>query len=154
MNPVLMLTAAGCCAGQLKESLEALMGQLKQKDNLILKYEQEIRRRNDEIEKKQYEVDRLNRRFDSLVRNMQDENMGPLEATINNLLKEISGKADESSGLQRSWIRSQTELVTTQNDNTAQAEAILQLKSRYLAPRPGPGRPRAHGVGGWQEGFV
>jgi chromosome segregation ATPase len=38
-----------------------------------------------------------------------------LEATIKNLTKEIAIKARESSDLQRSWIKGQTELVELMN---------------------------------------
>ena len=50
--------------------------ELKEKESLIEKYEAEIRARHDEIEKKQLFIDRLNRKFDSLVSNMIDENTG------------------------------------------------------------------------------
>jgi predicted RNase H-like nuclease (RuvC/YqgF family) len=84
---------------------------IREKDKLVERYEIEIRRRNDEIERKQSEVDRLNKKYDSLMSNMKDENMGPLEATIHNLSNEISKKGRECSELQYYWLRSQTELV-------------------------------------------
>lgn len=47
---------------QLQDGLSGLVQQLRDKDQLIEKYELEIRQRNDEIEKKMYLVDRLNRK--------------------------------------------------------------------------------------------
>eukprot|EP00879_Flechtneria_rotunda_P026155 GHRR01027865.1.p1 GENE.GHRR01027865.1~~GHRR01027865.1.p1 ORF type:complete len:129 (-),score=28.84 GHRR01027865.1:854-1240(-) len=41
-------------------------------------------------------------------------NTGPLEATINNLGKEIDAKGKEGQDLQRRWIAKQTELVALQ----------------------------------------
>ena len=49
-------------AEALRASLGELVAGLKEKDRLIEKYEMEIRQRNDEIEKKMYIVDRLNRK--------------------------------------------------------------------------------------------
>ena len=46
---------------------------------MIEKYDQEIRKRNDEAEKKMYVVDRLNRKFERLTADKNvDENHGPL----------------------------------------------------------------------------
>eukprot|EP00953_Heterococcus_sp_UTEX-ZZ885_P027473 14738-Heterococcus_DN1.PRE.1 len=82
---------------QLKDTLEQLETELTARDNLIAKYQLEIRQRTDEIEKKMYRVDRLNRKYEKLVESANDSNaeadndtnaIGPLEATIKNLQKE------------------------------------------------------------------
>lgn len=52
------------------------MKELKDKEDLIAKYESEIHQRHDEIEKKQIYVDRLNRKYDSLTSGVEDENLG------------------------------------------------------------------------------
>merc|ERR1719353_429068 len=98
---------------QLRDTLAKLVGELKEKDTLIEKYEMEIRQRNDEIEKKMYRVDRLNRKFETLTSGMEDENTGPLEATIKNLKKEITTAQDENTELQRNWLADQTTLVNS-----------------------------------------
>ena len=51
----------------LRQTLSSLDTQLREKTELTDRYEGEIRKRNDEIEKKQAEVDRLNRRMAALV---------------------------------------------------------------------------------------
>eukprot|EP00741_Cyanophora_paradoxa_P005130 tig00000863_g4972.t1 len=116
---------------RLHENLKELEAELKQRSALIEKYELEIRRRNDEIEKKQSEVDRLNRRLDQLLSNMEDENLGPLEATIHNLSKSIVSKQQECIDMQRAWINEQNDLVQLQNESSGQSEAIQQLKSEF-----------------------
>ena len=115
---------------QLRDSLSKMVGELKEKDTLIEKYEMEIRQRNDEIEKKMYRVDRLNRKFEQLTSGMEDENVGPLEATIKNLNKEILGAQDENTELQRNWLTSQTELVNTSSKTEGIAEKNQELKSK------------------------
>ena len=63
---------------QLRETLSKLVNELKEKDRLIEKYQLEIRQRNDEIEKKMYRVDRLNRKYEKLIDGQEDiEHMGP-----------------------------------------------------------------------------
>ncbi len=74
--------------------------ELTQKEGLIVKYESEIHQRMDEIEKKQIYVDRLNRKYDALTSGQEEENLGPLEATIKNLTKDISRKEKESGEMQ------------------------------------------------------
>jgi coiled-coil domain-containing protein 40 len=59
----------------------------------------------------------VNRKYEKLVSSLVDVETGPLEATINNLQKEIDVKNSESNQLQKRWIGFQTELVNLQNEN-------------------------------------
>merc|ERR1711865_1281199 len=83
-----------------------------------------------EIEKKMYRVDRLNRKFEQLTSGMEDENTGPLEATIKNLKKEISTAQEENTELQRDWLSNQTELVNSTDETEQISEKNQELKSR------------------------
>jgi hypothetical protein len=123
---------------QLKETLEKLLGDLKQKDTLIEKYEMEIRQRNDSIEKKMATVDRLNRKYEKLVAGEpEEENLGPLEATIKHIGKETVRIQDENREVEKRWLSAQTELVATTEEHhqvsgvasqMASEEAILKQK--------------------------
>lgn len=115
---------------ELKQTLNAYDKELKEKDKLIEKYEVEIRQRHDKIEKKQIYIARLNRQYEHLTSNKQDENTGPLEATIKNLKKEIRNTAKDSGERQREWIKTQTELVGLVSSTSIQAEDVQELKSR------------------------
>jgi len=97
---------------QLSSDLQELVSALSQKDKMIEKYELEIRQRNDEVEKKMYVVDRLNRKFEQLTGNQEDENHGPLEAAIRGLQKSISDTKEDNQGVQREWLKMQTQLVS------------------------------------------
>ena len=66
---------------------------------------------------------------EKLTANMEDENTGPLEATVNNLNKEISQKSSESKNLQRQWVTVQTQLVGLQNENNTLKEKVQRLGS-------------------------
>ena len=74
--------------------------------------------RNDEIEKKTNEVDKLNRAYEKLTANMEDEDTGPLEGTIKNLKREINQKTVEG---------------------TAPAEAVARAGPGSRADGPGGG---------------
>lgn len=117
---------------QLREGLEKYVTELREKDRLVEKYEMEIRQRNDEIEKKMYLVDRLNRKFEALTANVEDENMGPLEATIKNLGKNISQTQAECETLQKRWLRQQTMLVDAANVVETDESSLHEQKARYV----------------------
>ena len=115
---------------ELEATKDAYRSELDEKGKLIEKYETEIRQRNDKIEKKQHYIARLNEKYDKLTSNILEENTGPLEATINNLLKEIAGTERSVGEKQREWIKIQTELVAVSADSTALAEEARELESR------------------------
>ncbi|KAI9098134.1 hypothetical protein DFS34DRAFT_704117 [Phlyctochytrium arcticum] len=105
-----MLNANGRLRG-MKDNLTKLDKNLLERNSVIEKYEVEIRRRNDELGKKQSEIDLLNKKYDQLQAKNLDESVGPLEATIHNLSKLIQAKEKECSQLSQFWLRSQNELV-------------------------------------------
>jgi len=120
---------------ELEQQLSGLNAQLAEKDELVARYQLEARRRAVEIEKKQHDLDLLNRKFDNLMKQRAgvaelDEDAGPLEATIVHLKREINNKLAENSELQRAWIREQTELVTVQNANSAVGEKLHDYRAK------------------------
>eukprot|EP01107_Rhizomastix_libera_P006659 TRINITY_DN20804_c0_g1_i1.p1 TRINITY_DN20804_c0_g1~~TRINITY_DN20804_c0_g1_i1.p1 ORF type:complete len:867 (-),score=315.79 TRINITY_DN20804_c0_g1_i1:37-2637(-) len=115
---------------RLKVMANQAQDDLREKDSLIAKYEAEIRRNNDDIERKQSEVDRLNKKLEALTAKTDDENLGPLEATIHNLSNEISEKEKECLQLQTFWLRAQSEYVSLQNQVNALGEAQQDAESK------------------------
>ena len=57
----------------LKDRLKQLSDDLAERERLIEQYEQEIRKRHHQIEKKQLYVDRLNREYDDKRTKMENE---------------------------------------------------------------------------------
>eukprot|EP00605_Chrysophyceae_sp_TOSAG23-4_P001139 GSChrysophyteH1.ASY1.ANO1.1246.1 assembled CDS len=116
---------------QLREQHGAVMKELGDKESMISKYQMEIRQRTDEIEKKMYRVDRLNKKYDKMVESAGgEENLGPLENTIRNLNKETENTLEECKELERDWLRRQTELVTATNECDEISEANNELQAR------------------------
>jgi chromosome segregation ATPase len=114
----------------LREKSKEIDNEMEIKKKMIDKYELEIKRQNTVIEKKQSEIDGLNKKFDEL-KNVNDvEYQGPLEATINNLIKEVSQKEKEYYEIQQLWIRSQTDLIKLTKKNSEMSEEIQDLKMR------------------------
>ncbi|GIL43650.1 hypothetical protein Vafri_1318 [Volvox africanus] len=117
---------------RLAETLGLLDEELRDKGRTIEKYELELKRRNDEIEKKTREIDILNRRYERILdARGTGEETGPLEATIKNLQREIDTKGQESKELQRRWINYQQELVGLQNENGGLTETLARLRAEH-----------------------
>eukprot|EP00744_Colponema_vietnamica_P006764 GILI01009806.1.p1 GENE.GILI01009806.1~~GILI01009806.1.p1 ORF type:complete len:781 (-),score=236.85 GILI01009806.1:84-2351(-) len=119
----------------LKQTVGELEKELQSRDSLIERMQIDIRRKHDEIERKQKQLDALNRQFDGIIAAQgsdEGEHVGPLEATINNLSKSITQKSSENDLLQREWIKLQTELVSSKNYNTQLEESIQELKSQCI----------------------
>jgi len=120
---------------ELDQQLTTLNAELQEKDTLVQRYELEARRRTVEVEKKQHELDLLNKKFDNLMKQRAgvaelDEDAGPLEATIVHLKREINTKMAETAELQRAWIKQQTELVTVQNSNQSVGEKLHDYRAK------------------------
>jgi chromosome segregation ATPase len=128
---------------QLKEQLEGFVKELKEKETLTNKYQLEIRQRNDEIEKKMYRVDRLNKKYEKMVESAGgEENLGPLENTIKNLAKELENIDMECKELEREWLRKQTDMVNMSaeceglneknNEQQARVTVVSQQQLRFM----------------------
>ena len=113
--------------GKLKEDLAAL----EDVETKIDEQESEIRRCNDEIEKKTIRVAKLNREYNKMVEGCDEEEpLGPLEATIKSLSKEIEQETTEIRGLQREWLLRQTELIKTISKTNAIQENDSESTAR------------------------
>ena len=114
----------------MNDTLKRIDKEMEEKNQLIENYEQDIRRRNDEVSKKASEMDLINKKYDQLTGGNEEEHMGPLEATIHNLIKSIQLKEQESSQLQQFWLRAQNELVSLSRQAMEINEETQGLKMR------------------------
>lgn len=116
---------------QLREQKGVVGKELKAKEATIERYQVEIRQRNDEVEKKMYRVDRLNKKYEKMVEaSGGEENLGPLENTVKNLRKETHALNEECKELERNWLKSQTEMVAVASEADKIAEARTELQAR------------------------
>ena len=115
---------------QLQGTVDGLREELKEKDRLIEKYDQVARQRHDTINKKMAQVDFLNRKLGAMTSGVEEENLGPLEATIHNMQKEIERMRSESAELQRQWLQGQIHLVAMVTKIDKQRLALRQDEGR------------------------
>eukprot|EP00916_Digyalum_oweni_P002834 GHVL01005249.1.p1 GENE.GHVL01005249.1~~GHVL01005249.1.p1 ORF type:complete len:552 (-),score=174.84 GHVL01005249.1:37-1476(-) len=125
----------------LKENTAKLTIQTKEKQEKIDTCHIEIRKNNASITKRQLFVDHLNKKYDDLRKNKEDENTGPLEARIVKLKNENKSVKDQCEVLQKEWLRKQTELMELQttiqtltrlSDSKKNKNLILQQKKTRI----------------------
>jgi chromosome segregation ATPase len=122
----------------LQEELEGEAKALRKRDEEISQREIDIRRRNEEIEKKMSRIDQLNRKYEQMLDGVEEgEPMGPLEATIKSLTRDVESMVNESNALQKQWLAAQTNLVQIINeaDATRDKNAEVGAKLNILRQR-------------------
>ena len=124
----------------LREELEGKTKALRTRDDEIRQRETEIRRRNEEIEKKMSRIEQLNRKYEKMLDGVEDgEPMGPLEATIKSLTRDVESMVNECNALQKQWLTAQTNLVqiiseadATQDKNAEVGARLNIMRQRRL----------------------
>jgi chromosome segregation ATPase len=97
---------------QLQKRLEEELSALKDAEGSFSMHEGEMRRCNNEIEKKTNRVAVLNREYSRKLESCEEEEpLGPLESTIKSLSNEIEQVHSEIQHLQQQWTTHQGELV-------------------------------------------
>eukprot|EP00927_Polykrikos_kofoidii_P077527 TRINITY_DN74464_c0_g1_i1.p1 TRINITY_DN74464_c0_g1~~TRINITY_DN74464_c0_g1_i1.p1 ORF type:complete len:891 (-),score=278.40 TRINITY_DN74464_c0_g1_i1:224-2896(-) len=121
----------------LKDRLKQLSEDLCERERLIEQYEQEIRKRNHQIGKKQLNVDRLNRVYDEKRTKLENEAgeadvVGPQEAKIKHMRKGIDDLKKECADMQKEWITKQTQLLAISADSDKLQSNLNDQKNRKM----------------------
>jgi len=121
----------------LKDRLKQLSEDLSEREKLIEQYEQEIRKRHHQIEKKQLYVDRLNREYDEKRTKLENEAgeadvQGPQEAKIKHMKKAIADITKDCSDMQKDWIQKQTTLLSVSTDTDRLRGHLNDQKNRKM----------------------
>lgn len=122
----------------LKDRHKQLSDELAEREKLIEQYEQEIRKRHHQIEKKQLFVDRLNREYDEKRTKLEaeignDEDVaGPQEAKLKHMRKAIAELTKECSDMQEDWIQKQTQLLSIASDTDKLKGNLNENKNKKM----------------------
>lgn len=115
---------------RMRDRVSNIDTETEERNALIEKYEQDFKRKSDELAKKASEMDLLNKKYNQVTGGNEEEHMGPWEATIHNLAKSISAKEQECTQLQQYWLKAQNELVSINKQSIAITDEIQTLKTR------------------------
>lgn len=100
---------------------------------IVTKYEVEIKRSHDLIEKKSSDVIRLNRKLDAArSKGSNEEGSAPLETVVSSLQRQIQGIRQECADLEARWLKGQSMLVSHEREREA-LWAALQMKQKQHA---------------------
>merc|ERR1719230_2090516 len=121
----------------LRDRLKQLSDDLSDRERLIEQYEQEIRKRHHQIEKKQLFVDRLNREYDDKRTKLEAEAgeadiVGPQEAKLKHMKKTIDELKKDCSDMQKEWIQKQTQLLSISTDHDKLKTQLNDQKNRKM----------------------
>lgn len=121
----------------LRERQRELAEDLAGRERLIEQYEQEIRKRHHQIEKKQLYVDRLNREYAERRTKLEAEAgdadvAGPQEARLQHLRRQLQELGRECSEMQKSWIQKQTQLLSVSSDADRLKAQLNDQRSRRM----------------------
>ena len=144
---------------QLKETLASFDVKLKEQEDLIGKYQREIRQRHDDVEKKTLRVAFLNRKLQLHLKDIDlgpEEAMGPLENEIRMLRKETGKIKEECSRLQGVWLADQTRLVEVaqRTESILEETAELRARNRILDERTHSHHEGRHGETSGRRGVA
>merc|ERR1719221_1093808 len=100
----------------LKDRHKQLTQDLTEREKLIEHYEQEIRKRHHQIEKKQLYVDQLNKKYDDKRKQLEAEAgdgdvAGPQEAKLKHMKRQIQDLTKECEYMSKDWLQKQTQLL-------------------------------------------
>ncbi|CAF4277382.1 unnamed protein product, partial [Rotaria sp. Silwood2] len=111
--------------------------QILEKNQIITRSEQEIKRRILLIEQKQNQIDLMNKKLENLKEKAGGIELGPLELEILNLQKSITQVGKEIFDLEQAWLKGQNELVhlTNEKDMLEKETDSMKLKHTILMSR-------------------
>ncbi|CAH8670716.1 unnamed protein product [Schistosoma rodhaini] len=115
---------------QQQEKVSELEREIDNTNLLITKLEGEIHHANISVERKQGNIDILNKKLERLIHDCGGQEIGPLDAQVNNLNKAIGLKQDEIGELEQQWLREQNELVVNINERDKLAESVTRINKQ------------------------
>merc|ERR1711920_430240 len=121
----------------LKDRHKSLSEDLAEREKLVEQYEQEIRKRHHQIEKKQLYVDRLNREYDDKRTKLEAEAgeadvAGPQEAKLKHMKKAMDDLKKDCENMQKDWIQKQTQLLSISTETDRLKSHLNDQKNRKM----------------------
>lgn len=122
---------------QLEAQAKEFNEQILEKNQIINRSEQEIKRRVILIEQKQNQIDLMNKKLENLREKAGGIELGPLELEVLNLQKSITQIGKEIFDLEQTWLKEQNELVrlTNEKDVLEKETDAMKLKHTILMSR-------------------
>ena len=116
----------------LSEKLKELTKELSDRTEEEGKKEKEIKDNIENIQKKQQQVDKINKELGKYSSQNKDLNTGPLDAQINNLSKNVEAKEKECASSRIKWMKDETQLLSDQKEYQSMGTKLQMSKDQKL----------------------
>jgi chromosome segregation ATPase len=117
----------------LKKKLKLMDNEITKLENLYSTKEQEIKKNHEDLEKKQLNVDKLNKKFGELTKNKGGEDEGLYEVKIKELQSELQNLNKKIQESEQEWIVKKTNLVAKEGVlNTIEEECVDKRSKKMI----------------------
>jgi chromosome segregation ATPase len=116
----------------LKKKLKLMDNEITKLESMYSNKESEIKKNHEDLEKKQLNVDKLNKKFGELTKNKGGEDEGLFEVKIKELQSELSNLSKEIQEAEQEWIVKKTNLVSKANVLNNIEEECVDKRSKKM----------------------
>lgn len=116
----------------LKKKLKLMDNEINKLENMYSSKEQEIKKNHEDLEKKQLNVDKLNKKFGELTKNKGGEDEGLYEVKIKELQSELQNLNKRIQESEHEWIVKKTNLVSKEQILNSIEEECVDKRSKKM----------------------
>ena len=117
---------------KLKNKLESMSQEMQKLEDDYNKKDQKIKNCQKQLEKKQSEMEQLNKIYGELIQNRKDDNEGEFEVAINKLQKKIKELRKDIRNKEVEWLTKNQELIRKENILNNLTEEVVDKRSKRM----------------------
>ena len=117
---------------KLKNKLESMSQEMQKLEDDYNKKTQNIKNCQKNLEKKQTEMEQLNKVYGELIENKKDDNEGEFEVAINKLQKKIKELRKDIRNKEVEWLTKNQELIKKENILNNLTEEVVDKRSKRM----------------------
>jgi len=117
---------------KLKNKLESMSQEMQKLEDDYNKKTQNIKNCQKNLEKKQTEMEQLNKVYGELIENKKDDNEGEFEVAINKLQKKIKELRKDIRNKDVEWLTKNQELIRKENILNNLTEEVVDKRSKRM----------------------
>ena len=117
---------------KLKNKLESMSQEMQKLEDDYNKKDQKIKNCQKQLEKKQSEMEQLNKIYGELIQYRKDDNEGDFEVAINKLQKKIKELRKDIRNKEVEWLTKNQELIKKENILNNLTEEVVDKRSKRM----------------------
>ena len=116
----------------IEKKIKLMNKEIEKSENKFKECQSMIKKNHEDLEKKQLQVDRLNKQFGYLTKNKGSEDEGFYEVKIKELQLDIANIDNNINNTEDNWIKNKSVLVDKVNINNTIKDNVTEMKSKSL----------------------